>query len=127
VQTRKAGLMAALSSKAQEGQVVVVDRLFLRNKDARLVFEQLLRHHIGTIKAVDNHKVQPAWLRHEVLRALSAGVLQGLIGIMHASGRGLESVFDDETVVANIMRELDQEDADYGVMMSKTGARAAAL
>ena len=123
LQMRKAGLMAALSQKAQQGQLVIMDRLFLSSDHARIVFEKLLYRHIDTFKQTGNYKVQPAWLRRAVMQALPPGMLTGLIGITNESGRLMTSPFNDRTIVENIMRELDHREEDYGSLMAKTGVR----
>ena len=115
--------MAALSQKAQQGQLVIMDRLFLSSDHARIVFKKLLYRHIDTFKQTGNYKVRPAWLRRAVLQALPPGMLTGLIGITNESGRLMTSPFNDRTIVENIMRELDHREEDYGNLMAKTGVR----
>jgi hypothetical protein len=123
VQTRKAGLMAALSAKAQAGQVVIVDTLFPPHADMRAVFRKVLKANIDSIKAVDKYRVPQQWLRRSIQGPL--GRDPGLFGVVHSSGKYIQSYFPDDVIIDNIVRKLDDQGVDYAQLLYKTGARAA--
>jgi hypothetical protein len=111
--------MAALSSKAKAGRVIVVDCMVLPEQDARSVFKNLLTENLPSFKAPNKYKVPQALFRRDVYRYCND---PGLVGIVD-QGMKLKQLFPDEEIVNNMMRKLDGvEGLSFAAFLARTGA-----
>jgi hypothetical protein len=116
--------MAALSVKAQAGEIVVVDQLIPDNTDARDVFARVLLANMPELKRTGDYKIKNAWVR----KAITPHGLQAeMYGELDESGKYIATFYPNEVIVKRLLRNLDEQKVDYAWLLARTGARATGI
>lgn len=127
LQTRKAGLMAALSSKAAAGKIGIVDTLVLSAEDAKSVLRDEIVANLRLFKQpgrykIDRNSFEQGATDRETRKAESMSFRRrvwgycadlSLLGVLEKKGQGLVELHTDDKIVNNLMRRLDENHAPH--------------